>query len=181
MPMNEDLERFNQYPYSKLLDQQKRELVFAEAKNIGENNASRIYNEFGSRDPFYIAHQEQVSITFDVHDDVNADYVKFAEYHAKKKNIVLNEKSIEIIAKSYDKGVVENLILTHELFHHFEVSRWGLTSKKFKVPVVYFGLFRIGRPVLAASEIAADAFAQTLNNTAISAANLENAYFSNID
>ncbi len=180
MTADNDVMRFNQYPYSKFIDDQRRQAVIVEASKLGEDRASMIRGEFGHADPFHIAEQEKIDVIFDTHETHNPNYVKFAEYRAKKKTIILNAKCIDAIAKSYDQVTVKNIILAHELFHHFECTRWGLTSKKFRVPVQYFGIFTTEKPILLAAEIAADAFAKALNKNAISAKDLERAYFTNI-
>ena len=54
------------------------------------------------------------------------------------------------------------IILAHELYHHLECTKLGLTSKQYMVPTLQIGRFKWGKSsILALSEIGAHGFAYT--------------------
>lgn len=88
----------------------------------------------------------------------------FSDYISGRKCINLYIRSIKKWAEqnnlTYKQAV--NLILSHEYFHFLEVTRLGLTSREYQIPMLKIGKLKIGKTgIHALSEIGAHGFART--------------------
>jgi hypothetical protein len=72
-----------------------------------------------------------------------------------------NESGFEQV-KDYDEA--KELFIAHEIYHHLECRRLGLTSKKIKIHTFKLGPIKIESGIRAMCEIAAHAFSITLYN-----------------
>lgn len=105
-----------------------------------------------------------LTITHESKDNVAANIRFFSEYYSGKKKIILYDKSILLWANKNQMPVneAEDLILSHELYHHLECTELGLTSKIATVPWIRIGSLTFGKCGLRSlSEIGAHGFSRT--------------------
>jgi len=98
-------------------------------------------------------------------DNVAGQVRYFSEYYSGRKEIILYTPSIRLWARNngLTPEEAQELILSHEVFHHLECARLGLTSEQYKVPAFRIGRWSFGKSsIRALSEIGAHAFSRTL-------------------
>ena len=129
----------------------------AAARDILENNPGRSIRQ--------IVKACGVAIHSEGKDNVVGKVRYFSDYYSgEKKRIVLYTVSINKWAakNGFSRREAEEIILAHELFHHLECTKLGLTSKQCLVPILRIGGLSIGETgVRALSEIGSFAFART--------------------
>lgn len=130
----------------------------------GENAANQILDQYPDKGIRQIAAEEKLKIKLIDKDNVVGNVRYFSEYFSGKKEIVLYSKSVELWAKANSLNVIqaEDLILSHELYHHLECTQLGLTSNLYTVPIIKIGKFSFGKNgIRALSEIGAHGFSKT--------------------
>ena len=154
----------NDYVFPKI-EPNKVDVVFEDAWAVGLQAAKTFLQEHADAPLRMQAFLKEQGFRIQVKD---IDYVLgnrryFCEYFSQQKLIKIYRKSVELWGQEngYAYGDGCNLILCHEYFHHLEWHEIGLTSRRYLVPMVKIGRFRLGKTgVPALSEIAANAFAQ---------------------
>ena len=152
------------YVYNKI-EKDRIPEIFEEAWKIGERAAEEFLKGFAKGEEIRmmeIFKQKGIEIL-----ETDIDYVLgknryFCEYISNRKIVKIYKKSISLWCKengfSYDDGL--NIILSHEYFHYLEWNSLGMTSRRYTVPILKIGKFKLGETgIPALSEIAANAFA----------------------
>lgn len=97
-------------------------------------------------------------------DKVSGNVRYFSEYYSGRKTIFIYDASVSkwAAANSLSQDAAEELILSHEIFHHYECTRLGPTSRQYTVPQIELGPIKLGRAgIRALSEIGAHGFSYT--------------------
>ena len=150
--------------YAKI-PEEDRAVIVENAWQKGCEAARTVFQqEHGSMDFYDITRRSGLKLI-----EKNTDYVVggqryFSEYISGQKCINLYTRSIQLWAEQNGLGYEQavNLILSHEYYHFLEVSRIGLTSRDYLVPMLQIGPVKLGKTgVRALSEIGAHAFART--------------------
>lgn len=126
------------------------------AKELLQSNYGKSIEQIALDEELVVEHKEI--------DNVAGNVRYFSEYYSGLKKIILYDNSIKKWSKANSLTVKEanELILSHEIYHHLECIKLGLTSKQYSVPTIQIGRFKIGRSgVRALSEIAAHGFSRT--------------------
>jgi len=146
-------------------DEQGQLAIADKAWETGAQTAQKAWEKYGDNSFFKIASDLGVAV-----EHVHEDYILggrryFSEYYSgTDKRIKLYTLSIRKWAQKHDleREEAEELILAHELYHHYECTELGLTSKQYLVHILRIGKFCFGKTgVRALSEIGACAFART--------------------
>lgn len=150
--------------YSKIPEEDRKRIT-ENAWNKGAKAAEEAYTENnGSTDFFDICRRHGLKIN-----EKNIDYIAgnqryFSDYVSGKSEVNLYLKSVQMWADENKLSLhdAENMILSHEYFHFLEVTKIGMTSREYQVPMVIIGSVKIGKTgIRALSEIGAHAFART--------------------
>ncbi len=94
-------------------------------------------------------------------DKVSGNVRYFSEYYSGRKTIFIYDQSVRkwAAANGLTRDAAEELILSHEIFHHYECTKLGQTSRQHTVPQVELGPLKIGKVgIRALSEIGAHGF-----------------------
>lgn len=111
-----------------------------------------------------IARAEGLTLEWVVRDQVAGRMRYFSEYCSGRGTIFLYTGFIGLWAQDNDMDPEEacELILAHEIFHHLECGRLGMTSRQYRVPRLRIGGLALGKAgIRALSEIGAHGFART--------------------
>ncbi|MBT9779619.1 hypothetical protein GPL15_24370 [Clostridium sp. MCC353] len=157
-----ELEIFNQFVFADNLENGDKLQIIQEALELGALQAEEIRKEFGLQMPKALLESLGIRVEYETGaQKLNENYVKFAEFYAKTKVIRLNGPAVKKLDHKMKKGLAEDIILCHELYHYFELARWGRASERFIRTVKLFGLIPVKRRMLPASELAANSFTKT--------------------
>lgn len=152
-------------PCCARIPQEDRACIVEAAWAKGCAAAREVYNRTGGETDFFtICRSGGLELVEKDVDYVAGSQRYFSDYISGQKVINLYLRSIDLWAgeNGMDRPTAENLILSHEYYHFLEVTRLGLTSRDYQVPVLQIGPFKIGKTgVRALSEIGAHAFART--------------------
>lgn len=172
------LQMFERFEYTKSLpDQEKIEIIRA-AVRLGEKRAGELKDEFRSASPSQILIMQGIRILEeDDRDNTRPDFVKFAEFHVKQKKVLLNSQVLGAVSLQMERKLVKEMILCHEMYHYFEMFRWGRTGDSFKRKVKLFQMIPVTRRILPAEEIAANAFTKAYLKLEFEPQELEQIYF----
>ena len=149
--------------FRKIQPEQK-ERISNEAWDIGVKAMQKLISEYPGKGIVEICQAKGLKIVHESKDSVAGNIRFFSEYYSGKKQIVLNDKSVKLWAQANKLKVrdAEELILSHEMFHHLECTELGLTSNIYKVPWIKIGNLEIGTcGIRALSEIGAHGFSRT--------------------
>ena len=153
------LEMLKQSIYIDSISNEDQLKIVQDAIALGTHRAIEIKELFGKISPEDILQQHYVSIEMNlIEKQGNPNYVKLAEFYSKKNKIILNQQAINTIGRKMDKNMVKQIILCHEMYHYFEMNKWGLTSELFIRSVKLFSIIPVKRKILPAAEIAANSF-----------------------
>lgn len=111
-----------------------------------------------------IALDEGLTVVHKDTDNVAGNVRYFSEYYSGLKKIIIYDSSIKkwSEANALTEKEAYELILSHEIYHHLECTKLGLTSKQYTVPTIQIGRFKMGKSgIRALSEIAAHGFSRT--------------------
>lgn len=117
--------------------------------------------EHPGQDIYAVAQAEGLTIDHRDVDKVSGNVRYFSEYYAGRKTIFIYDDSVRKWAEAnrLTQSAAEELILSHEIFHHFECTRLGQTSRQYTVPQVELGPLKLGKAgIRALSEIGAHGF-----------------------
>jgi hypothetical protein len=146
--------------FQKLPEEKKMELV-KEVLAIGDEVASWVPAEFGTGDPRKIAAKMGVKVFGE-----DRSGKKGSEYRQEKKEIIVYRSFHEKLMREVQSPELsENLLkymVAHELFHHLEINRLGEIYKRYKFPVWKLGSYTREKYVKGLSNVAAQAFTQSL-------------------
>jgi len=152
--------------FQKLPENQKISLI-KEVLLIGDETAKRILTEYKTNDPRKIAAQLGVKVLGE-----GQGKKLRSEYRKEKKEIVVYRKFHEkLLREVHSTELSENLIkslVAHELFHHLESSQLGEIYKKFRFKSWQFGPWVKYKFIKGLSEVAAQAFTESLLGIEIS-------------
>lgn len=113
---------------------------------------------------YAVAEAEGLTVDHRNVDKVSGNVRYFSEYYSGRKTIFLYDDSVRKWARAngLSEGAAEELILSHEIFHHYECTRLGQTSKQYTVPQLELGPVKLGTSgIRALSEIGAHGFSYT--------------------
>lgn len=150
--------------YAKI-QEEDRAVIVESAWQKGCRAAEKVFaEENGNMDFAEIVRESGLKLVEKDIDYVVGGQRYFSDYISGKKCINLYVRSVKKWAEqnklTYKQAV--NLILSHEYFHFLEVTKLGLTSREYQVPMVRFGKIVIGKTgIHALSEIGAHGFART--------------------
>lgn len=177
-----ELEIFNQFVFADNLEMEDKLQIIKECLEIGASQAEEIRKEFGLQRPKALLETLGIRVEYETSTQkLNTDYVKFAEFYEKTKVIRLNGQAVKKLDKRMKKGLAEDIILCHELYHYFEAVRWGRASGRFIRSVKLFGLIPAKRRMLPASELAANSFTKTYLGLDFNPQIIEEYYFDTND
>ena len=172
------MEIFSQFVFSDRIPQKDKEEMILEAVRLGRERADEVRKEFGNKTSRQLLTEFGIEIQMeDGKQDSSEDYVKFAEFYSKKGKILLNRKALKRLGRKMNPGLAEEIILCHELYHYFEVNRWGRTGDQFIRKVKLFGWIPVNRRMLPAAEIAANSFSKTFLHLDFNPQIIETYYF----
>lgn len=158
----QEQEIFNQFVFADCLEENDKIRIIRESIELGTLRAEEIKKEFGSCDPKDLLSALGILLEYETQkQSLNENYVKFAEFYAKSKVIRINEPAVRKLDQKMKPGLAEDIVLCHELYHYFEMARWGRTSEQFIRTVKLFGVIPVKRRMLPASELAANSFTKT--------------------
>ncbi|MDD5383182.1 MAG: hypothetical protein PHH60_05975 [Candidatus Margulisbacteria bacterium] len=152
--------------FQKLSEDHKLKLM-EEVLAVGDEVAGWIINEYGTNDPRKIAAELGVRVFGE-----DRGKSKGSEYRQEKKEIIIyrnfHEKLLREVKSTELSDHLLKFIVAHELFHHLEMNRVGQVYKRYK-----FGGWRLGpyvreHYIKGLSDVAAQAFTQTLLGLEIS-------------
>lgn len=141
-----------------------RDLAIGDAWQAGVRAADEFVSEWRSAGVGSFAERARtLGLSVEV---VDADRVVgtvryFSEYFSGKRVIKLYARSIALWAErnGLSEEEARDMIIAHELYHFLELTRYGLTSRRYTVPMLSIGRIKIGRTgIRALSEIGAHAF-----------------------
>lgn len=152
--------------FQKLAEEEKNKLV-KEVLAIGDEAAGWVSTEYGTDDPRKIAVKMGLRIFGE-----EKKSLRRSEYRREKKEIAISRKFHEkLLREVQSKELLERLlklVVAHELFHHLEAERIGEVYRRYKFKVWKFGPFMREKYIKGLSDVAAQAFTQTLLGLEIS-------------
>ena len=152
--------------FQKLPEEEKLKLV-KEVLLIGDEAASWVVAEYGTNDPRKIAVKMGVKVFGEEKASLNR-----SEYRREKKEIVVSRKFHEKLLREVESVELSEhllkLMVAHELFHHLEAERIGEVYKRYKFKAWQLGPFTRENFIRGLSDVAAQAFTQTLLGLEIS-------------
>lgn len=135
---------------------------------IGVEAAREFIAEYPPNQPWdfeLILRQKGMKINYEDRDYVSGGIRYLVDYQTKSKVVNVYIRSVKIWAEGngYDYVLALNYVLMHEYFHYLEHTKLGYISKTYRVHMIKIFGQKIGATgVPALSEIAANAFAQTI-------------------
>jgi hypothetical protein len=152
--------------FHKLPEEEKLKLI-REVLAIGDETAAWIVAEYDTRDPRKIALRMGVRIFGE-----EKNSLRRSEYRRGTKEIVVSRKFHQRLIKEVESSELSEHLLkfmiAHELFHHLEAERIGEIYKRYKFKVWQFGPYRKDKFIKGLSDVAAQAFTQSLLGLEIS-------------
>lgn len=149
---------FAGYPIAnRLTDEQKRKYIL-NAIEEGNRLGEKVKEKFQTNNPFKIADHLGLKVKPMEQGTSDEFCVKFAEYSPRQAVIYVNTKAVEKLEDALGLNNVQEIFVTHELFHYFEVKEIGRVCRKIPVEITIFKRIKIKYPLVAISEIAANAF-----------------------
>ena len=150
--------------YAKI-QEEDRAVIVESAWQKGCRAAEKVFaEENGNMDFAEIVRKSDLKLVEKDIDYMVGGQRYFSDYISGKKCINLYVRSVKKWAEqnklTYKQAA--NLILSHEYFHFLEVTKLGLTSREYQVPMIRLGKIAIGKTgIHALSEIGAHGFART--------------------
>ena len=141
-----------------------RQKIADQAWETGAKAARELIQSLPDADIYEHVKHEGLTVEFEQKDNVVGNLRYFSEYFFATKKIIMYVESIKRWAESNSLTLEKalDIILAHELYHHLECTKLGLTSKQYMVPTVQIGRLKWGKSsILALSEIGAHGFAYT--------------------
>jgi hypothetical protein len=146
--------------FRKIPEAEKMKLIEA-VLAVGDEAARRAVKEYGTSDPRKIAEKMGVRVLGE-----GKPSLLRSEYRREKKEIAVSRRFHEKLLREVEsKELSENLlkfIVAHELFHHIEADRLGVVYRRYRFRVWKIGPFSREKYIEGLSDVAAQAFTQTL-------------------
>ncbi len=135
--------------------------LIKEVLAIGDEAAGWAAKEYGTDDPRKIAVKMGLRVFGEDKQGGGA-----SEYRREKKEIVVSRRFHEkLLREVRSKELSEHLlklVVAQQLFHHLEAERIGEVYKRFKFKAWQLGPYVIEKTIKGLSDVAAQAFTQTL-------------------
>lgn len=172
---------FNLSVYGDFLTEEEKRKIAMNAILLGKSRALEIRKEWGNCSAGELAADLGIRVKEEIRrNGWDRDFVKFGEYYKKGKEIRLNTEAILIVGRAMEVETVREIVLSHELYHHFECTRWGVTADEFVRKVKIFRCIPVRRKMLPAGEIAADSFTKEFLSLEYSPGIIEEYYFEEV-
>jgi len=154
------------------LTAEESEEVVRTALGLGVRYAEELVAEQGSRDPLALAARLGIKVVISDDRSRYGHVLQYAEYHSRPPQIQVYRKAMESINRLLEDPAIAELLglsdvtpafLAHELFHHLDNLPDRQPAKRVRqVVTMSLGPWRIRSGLIAAPEVAAGSFAQTL-------------------
>lgn len=167
---------FAKFAYTRSMPEAERDRLIAEGIAIGEAHACEVMTRHPGLPPSQIAASCGLTVRRTAAESTNSRYVQFASYYAKKREIHLNASAIGLLNQIVDVDLAEVLI-AHELFHHYEMTEIGRVGKRFRARRLLLGFIPLTQSLLPVGEVAASAFCKKLSGLPFEPAVLDKLYF----
>jgi hypothetical protein len=152
--------------FQHLSEEEKLSLI-KEVIAVGDEVARVIMAEHGTNDPRKIATRLGVRVVGE-----DCGKARGSEYHKERKEIIVyrdyHEKLLREIRSTELADHLLKFVVAHQLFHHLEVNRVGEVYKRYKFPVFKIGPYVREKQIKRLSNVAAQAFTQSLIGLEIS-------------
>ncbi|MBU0672309.1 MAG: hypothetical protein KJ732_04685 [Candidatus Margulisbacteria bacterium] len=152
--------------FQKLAEENKLNLI-KEVLLIGDELAGEIIAEHNTNDPRKIASKLGVKIFGE-----DRGQARGSEYRKERKEIVIyrdfHEKLLREVKSPELSDHLLKFVVAHELFHHLEMNRLGEIYKRYKFQTWRLGPYVREGCIKALSDVAAQAFTQSLLGLEIS-------------
>ena len=146
--------------FQQLAEDEKVRLI-KEVQAIGDEAAGWVAQEYASDDPRKIAVKMGLRVFGE-----DRDAGGTSEYRREKKEIVISRKFHEKLLREVQSTELSErllkLVVAQQLFHHIEAERIGEVYKRFKFKAFQLGPFIREKVIKGLSDVAAQAFTQTL-------------------
>jgi len=151
----------------KKMDQEAKLKLIKEVLAIGDETARQMFEEYAIRDPRKIA----VKLGIKVFGEEKAGQPR-SEYRPGRKEIVVSRKFHEKLLREVESAELSEhllkFVVAHELFHHLELERIGEVYRRYKFKSWKLGPYTREHLIKGLSNVAAQAFTQTLLGLEIS-------------
>jgi hypothetical protein len=152
--------------FQRLSEEEKLGLI-NEVIAIGDEVAGWVIAEHGTNDPRKIAARLGVKVMGE-----DRGLSQGSEYRKDKQEIVVyrdfHEKLLREIRSTDLADHLLKFFVAHQLFHHLEMNRIGEVYKRYKFPAWQFGPYIREKQIRGLSDVAAQAFTQSLIGLEIS-------------
>lgn len=155
---------FNGYPIANRLAEQQKEIYILKAIEEGNRLGVMVKGRFQTTNPLKIAASLGLQVKPMEEGRSDEFCVKFAEYSPKQGVIYVNAKAERQLEEALGINYIREIFVAHELFHYFEAKEIGRICRKIPVEITICKWIKIKYPLVAISEIAANAFVKTLLN-----------------
>jgi len=176
-------------PISRKITGENRNEIIIESKKAGKVIANELLVKYNhvSVNPMNIIKKENIHLIIKEEKE-NDRFVYFGAYDtdgsiqlyrgnlSKSKNIIKNMK-----LKTIEYNQIEDIILSHELFHYFEDKYPDLYTNTKEIELWRLGPFKYKSKLICPSEIAAMSFTKTLLNLRYNPASINYLLYSSID
>lgn len=146
--------------FLQLPEDEKNKLV-RQVLLIGDEAANWVAAEYKADDPRKIA----AAMGIRIYGEEKKSLIR-SEYRRSRREIAISRRFHEkLLREVHSKELSERLlklVVAHELFHHLEASLLGEVYKRFKFKVFQLGPLVIEKTIKGLSDVAAQAFTQTL-------------------
>jgi len=146
--------------FQQLAEDEKVRLI-KEVQAIGDEAAGWVAQEYASDDPRKIAVKMGLRVFGE-----DRDAGGTSEYRREKKEIVISRKFHEKLLREVQSTELSErllkLVVAQQLFHHIEAERIVEVYKRFKFKAFQLGPFIREKVIKGLSDVAAQAFTQTL-------------------
>ncbi|MEG2120215.1 MAG: hypothetical protein RRY53_07640 [Pseudoflavonifractor sp.] len=143
---------------------EERTAIADRAWQTGVSAAKAMLEEHPGGDIYAVARHEGLTLEHRAMDKVSGNVRYFSEYYSGRKTIFIYDESVKkwSAANGLTQDAAEELIVSHEIFHHFECTKLGQTSQQYTVPQITIGPLKLGKAgIRALSEIGAHGFSYT--------------------
>lgn len=152
--------------FQKMAEGEKNRII-KEVIAIGDDAAKWVAAEYGTNDPRRIAAKMGVKVFGE-----EKKSSRRSEYRREKREIVISRKFHEKLLREVQSKELSDrllkLVVAHELFHHLEAERFGEVFRRYKFIAFQLGPLVKYKYVKGLSEVAAQAFTQSLLELEIS-------------
>lgn len=150
----------------------------------GEKEANILQKQFPKTPLHHIAVNLGLKIKYP-QDTLQEDNFFFSKYNQSLSEITINKNTIFLLSSVFNHklpaynftfNIIRDIFLSHELFHHLEFIKKINLDKEFKFVNWKLGPIKFSSSPKCASEIAAFAFSQKINNISFHPKTLEYIY-----